>query len=543
MSEASGASEARADLSAEAQRAKAETRPAEWKWALALVAAAAAIVFVAGATSHVVLGDEAYHFMFARAWADAGLAHRPTHNPLYPSGAAPGYYYVSEPLWPMVLATLWQATGPIPWVAQAYQAAIYAVFLALVWRLGKHFLGPRGALAAVLVAVSVPMAGAFSMMLYVDVAASAIILAAIVLLVERRIFWAGVLVGLALLAKRNAAFLAPPMVLWLFLEDVPWRRRIKNLALLVVPAVIIVLPDLFWRRHWIPSTSDPANPVHILWRLSLWFSPQRLSSNINNPLHLAKYLGAVIPTLLALYLVRRTWRKADLPADLSDEARRAKSEASAKADRPLWALLGFYLVTLLLVFTLDTDVRYVMPTVPILAILAARGLTGWWEKRWVLALVALAAFGQLGATAWFVNRARHLTEGQQAVFAYLRTETPEGTRVMYPGESIMIEARRPVVWNQLADPKTGTSCLPAFLTEYGPEEILAALRANGVRYLCIEKGWILSGALAQTERGGYPEAFVERLPHLEFLERVEGDWPAVTLWKVKGEFPLPGASP
>jgi len=504
--------------------AAAESWPAGWKWALAAILLATAVVFVAGATSHVVLGDETYHFMFARAWADAGLAHRPTHNPLYPSGAPPGYYYVTEPLWPMVLAALWQATGPVPWVAQAYQAAIYAVFLALVWRLGKHFLGPRGALAAVLVAVSVPMAGAFSVMLYVDVAASAIILAALVLLVERRIFWAGVLVGLALLAKRNAAFFAPPMVLWLFLEDVPWRRRIKNLALLVVPAVIVVLPDLFWRRHWIPSTSDPANLVHILWRLTTWFSPQRLSSNINNPLHLLEYLGAVIPALLALYLVRRTWQK---------------------ADRWLWALLGFYLVTLVLLFTLDTDVRYVMPTVPILAILAARGLVPArreWEKRWVLALVALAAFGQLGATAWFVNRARHLTEGQQAVFAYLRTETPVGTRVMYPGESIMIEARRPVVWNHLTDPETKKTCLPEFLLQPDPQRIETLLRANRVDYICVEESRILSRPLAKTERGGYPPAFVRRLPTLPFLEEVRGDWPGVALWKVKEEFVRPGGA-
>ena len=508
--------------------------PRDWPagrwWALAVILVASAVVFVAGATSHIVLGDETYHFMFARTWAEAGLAHRPTHNPLYPSGAAPGYYYVSEPIWPMVLAALWQATGPVQWVAQAYQAAIYAGFLALVWRLGKHFLGPRGALAAVLVAVSVPMAGAFSVMLYVDVAASAIILAAIVLLVERRIFWAGVLIGLALVTKRNAAFLAPPMALWLLLEDVPWRRPldhargrpervegrriIRNLALLVVPAVLVVLPDLFWRRHWIPSLSDPANPVHVLVRLTTWFSPQRLSSNINNPLHLVLYLGAVVPALLAISIIRRTWRK---------------------ADRFLWMLLGLYLVLLVLLFTLDTDVRYVMPVVPILVVLAAQGLEGWWEKRWVLALLAAVAFAHLGATAWVVDGKRHLTEGQQAVFAYLRTGTPEETRVMYPGEVIMIEARRPVVWNHLTDPETGQTCLPTFLLETDPQKISTLLRFNKVDYLCVEESRILSGPLAKTERGGYPRAFADNLPNLPFVEKVEGPWPGVTLWKLKDD--------
>jgi hypothetical protein len=112
-----------------------------------------------------------------------------------------------------------------------------------------------------------------------------------------------VLVGLAYLTKRNAAFLAPPMVLWLVVEDGSWVRRIRSAALVVVPAAIVVLPDLLWRRHWIPSTSDPANPVQILQRLTTWFSSQRLSSNINNPLHLLQYLGAVVPALVGLCLI------------------------------------------------------------------------------------------------------------------------------------------------------------------------------------------------------------------------------------------------
>ena len=167
---------------------------------------------------------------------------------------------------------------------------------------------------------------------------------------------------------------------------------------------------------------------------------------------------------------------------------------------------------------------------------------GWWEKRWVLALVGLAAFAHLGVTAWFVSRARHLSPGQEAVFAYLGAHTPPGTRVMYPGEVIMVEAHRPVVWNHLTDPETGKTCLPTFLTEYGPEKMLAVLRANGVGYICVEESGILSRPLAKTERGGYPPAFVRRLPTLPFLEEVRGDWPGVALWKVKEEFVRPGGA-
>jgi len=135
---------------------------------------------------------------------------------------------------------------------------------------------------------------------------------------------------------------------------------------------------------------------------------------------------------------------------------------------------------------------------------------------------AAAALAHLGATAWVVGGARHLTEGQEAVFAYLRAHTPPGTRVMYPGEVIMAEARRPVVWNHLTDPETKKTCLPDFLIETDPQKIFTLLRSNQVDYLCVEESRILSGPLAEAERGGYPLAFVRRLPTLPFLEEVRG---------------------
>jgi 4-amino-4-deoxy-L-arabinose transferase-like glycosyltransferase len=493
--------------------------PAGWKWALAAILLATAVVFVAGATSHIVLGDEVYHTLFARAWSEAGLANRPTHNPLYASGEPPGYYYVTEPVWPMLLGLAWQATGSVPWVAQAYQALWYALVLALVWALGRDLLGPRGALAAVLAAISIPMVGAFSVMLYVDTAATAVILAAVVLLLRRHYFWAGVLVGLAYVTKRNTAFLVPPMVLWIVLQEGSLWQRARRAGLFLLPAVLVVLPDLWWRRHWIPGASDPVNPAHLLARLTTFFSPQRLSSNVNNPIHLLMYLGCVMPLLAAAYVARRAWEK---------------------ADRWLWVFIAFYVVILLVMFTLDTDVRYVMPIVPLFTVMVARGLRGWWNKRWVPVALTAVAFVQLGASAVRVNLARRLTPGQQAVFAYLRTHTPEGTRVMYPGEVIQVEARRPVVWNHLTDPETGKTCLPAFLLETDPQKILNLLRSNEVAYLCVEEGRILSGPLAKAERGGYPRTFVDNLPALPFLEKVAGPWRGtITLWKVKGDFRWP----
>ncbi len=365
------------------------------------------------------------------------------------------------------------------------------------------------------------MVGAFSVMLYVDVPAAAAILAAVVLLARRHYFWAGVLVVLAYLTKRNTAFLVPPMVLWIVCQEGSVWQRLRRIGLFLLPAALGVLPDLLWRHHAIPDAKDPAHPTYVLKCMTKFFSPQRLSSHVNNPVHLLLYLGGVVPLSLAAYLARRAWEK---------------------ADRWLWLFIALYLVTFLLIFTLDTDVRYLMPAVPLFAVVVARGLRGWWNRRWVLVTLAAVAFVQLGVSAGRVNLARHLTPGQQAVFAYLRTHTPEGTRVMYPGEVIMAEARRPVIWSHLTDPETKRTCLPGFLLQTDPQRIETLLRANRVVYICVDEARILSGPLAKIESGGYPRAFVDQLPTLPFLEEVRGDWPGVALWKVKEEFVRPGGA-
>ncbi|MGB2755809.1 MAG: hypothetical protein WBD75_07150 [Phycisphaerae bacterium] len=91
------------------------------------------------------------------------------------------------------------------------------------------------------------------------------------------------------------------------------------------------------------------------------------------------------------------------------------------------------------------------------------------------------------------------------------------------------------MWKHLTDPETREACITPFLIQYDPEKMLEVLRANWVVYICVDEARILSGPLAKTERGGYPLAFVRRLPTLPFLEEVRGDWPGIQLWKVRSD--------
>ena len=93
----------------------------------------------------------------------------------------------------------------------------------------------------------------------------------------------------------------------------------------------------------------------------------------------------------------------------------------------------------------------------------------------------------------------------------------------------------PAGWRHLTDPETSEACITPFLIQYDPEKMLAVLRANRAGYICVEESGILSRPLAKTEQGGYPRAFVDNLPNLPFIEKVAGDWPGVTLWKVLDE--------
>jgi len=326
------------------------------------------------------------------------------------------------------------------------------------------------------------------------------------------------------------------------------KHRLARLAAFLVPAVLVTLPDWLWRGAHLPAYYEPVSLSYI-WnrlgtffakqalitqgkgggvggggaataagRLWTWFVPSVGPSRLNSPADLIQYVGAVVPALVALYLVRRAWNRA--------------SPWRSRADAKVWLAVAVYIVALLAMFTLDTEIRYAMPVIPLVAVVAARGLRGWCQKPWVLGLLGLVAFGHLGMTAWYVRAQRTLTPGQRAVFEYLRTRTPQDDRILYPAEVMSLRTRREALWSQLKNPETGRSRITLFLREKDPDQLQEWLRINGVTYICIDGGYVYEDR-TEIVGFGYPRSFVERLRTLPFLEKVSGDWPGMELWKVK----------
>ena len=552
------------------------------RWAVAVILAGTLVTFFAGATSDVVKGDEGYHLGFARSWAEAGLAHRPLFNPLYASGQPPGYYYSGEILWSFGLAAIWHFTDTPAyhsWIAQAYQALWYALLLAAVYLAGCQIAGRRYGLAALCLAAAVPMFTAFSVLLYIDVPATALAALALLFLLRRHWFWAGLAMGLAYLTKRDAFFLAVPFTPWIFVEagraaaGSLWRRRLTaaaSTALFLGPVVLIVVLDSLWRQSLLPAAAGPGwtidtikarfGPLQALthasaaqllvcglilallasaalyllrrarragdaalvgaWALvlalplaallllkahrDLLFSHQQLDSSLACPHCLAKYLG-LLPVLVIIYLVRRSWRGAGRP------------------DAWLAISLVLYAAIAVVIFTLDTDIRYFMPAIPLAVLLLARALHGWLDRRRLLAALALAAVALAAATALFVRSERLLTPSEKAVFRYLWVVTPPHSLVLYPGEVLLVKAHRPVVWAHILEAPGGSENLPKLLLRDDPAEIIDNLRSNGINYVCLDRAHTYDDR-AIAEIGGYPLSFVNKLHQAPGLEKLSGAW-------------------
>src|SRR4030042_4906007 len=128
-----------------------------------VVLACALLLFIVGIKSDVYLGDEAYHYTFAKGIYETGK--RISSNPIYAPYPKLDYFYSDVPLWHGLLAGLWWLAGsPSVVLAQGYQVFYFLLLAVSSYFLGKRLYGEMAGELGMILALSAPLVGKFSIL-------------------------------------------------------------------------------------------------------------------------------------------------------------------------------------------------------------------------------------------------------------------------------------------------------------------------------------------------------------------------------------------
>lgn len=502
-----------------------------WRYRLIwLVALTGLVLFLAGVTSQVFLGDEVHHYRFAK---DSFLiSGRAIFDQAYGTGTPPGFLYATDPAWPLGLAWIWRAVGRISFsLAQLYHTLFYMILIFSTYGLGKHLYGDReGQWAAILVA-TVPMMVSFGILFYTDLPGTALGTLSLWAILKRRYFFGGLVLGLALLTKRHVGFLLPAF--GLFFLQIPrssWGRLLWDGVRSFGTAGFLVLADLWWRHahlypqqggprpapQFVPQLSEAAAQVsqtaklilherfsHPIdrWAKRVFEHIEYTNSLLLNPVDWLKYFGVVLLSMLGLYFFLRAWDRRDgVP----------------------WICLASFAVCFVLMFRLGTDVRYIMPVAPFLALLAAKVLTQKVSKALRIFLM-LGCAGQLAATAGYVYSQRRPTPAIRQGFEYVKKSLPSDALVLYPETNFTELTGRPMIWTVGA----------AFRVFWASRKGATAILKNyGIDYILVKKTRVYDDrASAWRHIGGFPQSFLDRLPELSYVKGPVFENSELSLWK------------
>lgn len=376
----------------------------------------------------------------------------------------PGWYDYPSLLMTLLAPLQVFAAEPSYGLARLVALLVGVGGVAATWWLGKRAYGTGAALTGAAAVAVATTHVAYSRMAVTDVLLTLTITVALALALAGRLEWAGVAVGLAASAKYPGAIAAVPVLVagW-----GAWRRLGRAVALALAAFVltspfVLVHAGAAWgdvsrvqrlaRAGWLGFENDPASPVAYLERL--W--------------------GALGPFLLlalacvAAALVRR-----------------------ARADRVLLSFAAVYWLTLM-PQAAHFD-RYVLPLVPVLAVLA-----GSFPAALPVALALLVV-----PLAWSLGDARDLTrtDTRLRADAWVRAHVPAGDRIAADPSTLPL-AGRDVVRLELPGPGRPSD----------PRRELAALRRDGVRWLVVS-GAVTDRVLAAADRYPRETEFYEALGH------------------------------
>ena len=348
-------------------------------------------------------------------------------------------------------------------------ARVVAVVIGLggvgaAWWLGRRAYGTGAAIVGAAAVAVATTHVAYSRMAVTDVLLTLGITCVLALAVEGRIEWAGLAVGLAASAKYPGAIAAVPVVVagWGSWKALGRAGALAVAGFALTSPFVLIHAGSAWddvsrvqrlaRAGWLGFENDPVTPVAYLDRL--W--------EAIGPLLLVAAAGVVAG------LVRRT-----------------------RTDLVLLSFAAVYWLTLM-PQQAHFD-RYVLPLVPVLAVLA-----GSIRAVVPVALVALAL-----PLAWTVADARELTRADTRLRAdaWVTANVPRTDPIAADPSTLPLPGRQ-VVRLELPGPGRPSD----------PERDLARLRQEGVKWVIVS-GAVTDRVLAAPDRYPREALFYERLGH------------------------------
>jgi len=481
-----------------------------------LIICSSILLLIVGYTSELSLGDEVLHYRFAKGIFNTGK--RIVCDSLYDTGKPSGMFFISEPLWHILLALFSRLFGRISFhIAQFYHTIYYALLILFTYLLGKELYGEKQGLCSALIIATVPAVVAFSILFYLDIPATTLSVLCLLLIIKRKILWSGIVLGLMYLTKRNSCFFVPAFLLLIFYQNRPsLRAAIKNILYFVLPPLLFILPDFLWRENNLKFNialnengkqiliSNVGVFAGILDRLLRKGMREYMNSSLANPVDIVKYFGVVLLIGLLLYALLRVYSKKDVT---------------------LWLPVLCYFIFFCYIFNLVSDIRYLLPIVPLLSVISANTISNFLNKKWLKALFILFCLIQFISTALYVRAKRQVPQEIKEGFAYLRENTPADAIIIYPEYLILELANRRFVW---------AGYLPTVIRDifYSADNatIEKLLKSGNISYIAIKKSRVFDDAKVR-HFGGYPKSFVEKLPKLPFLKLVF-DNKEMSIWKI-----------
>jgi hypothetical protein len=465
---------------------------------------AAAVIGLAGSWGDISLGDEGAHVRHVLAYLESGT--RVPRDPLFAPYPTSSVTFSGTPLWHAGLAVLWRLTGGESQApAQVYQAGFYLLLVLSVYFGARRIWGRPEASWAWLLAATMPMVCAYSLMLYQDVPGAAVSALAILLVWRRNFFWAGMALAAAYFTKMNMLVFAPwAVVLAAWWSGGPWTRRLACAAAVGVPAAAVLGYDLAWRVAAYGDIIGYKWPVE--WASTMGLSGPAVRALTALPRGYAAWkpfpvsdAGAVIshlgPFLLAGALAAPFW-------------------ARDVASKWIWACLAVAVAGFAVVFLplAGTQIRYLLPAILVLVLLAGRAVGPWRLPRWLKIVVVAGCVLQAAAATAYVGHMRQIPEADKAAYAWIRDHAQEPGRIMFPEQVLTSQTGRPYIWHEV-----NPAYFMAEATDAVREEILRAFR---VSYIAVPLRRVYDPGKEGRHDGGYARDFVEGLEAEPYLSKV-----------------------